>query len=121
MAEGFRWQLRLTRAAEDDYRNILRWTLEQFGEAQARLYAETLTRTIESLAAGPEVAGSRRRNEIAQGLMTLHVARAGRKGRHFVLYRVSPQKEQPAIDVLRLLHDSMDLVRHVETGNEGIP
>ena len=65
MAEGFRWQLRLTRAAEDDYRNILRWTLEQFGEAQARLYAETLTRTIESLAAGPEVAGSRRRNDIA--------------------------------------------------------
>ena len=120
MAEGFRWQLRLTRAAEDDYRNILRWTLEQFGEAQARLYAETLTRTIESLA-GPEAAGSRRRDEIAQRLMTLHVARAGRKGRHFVLYRVSPQKEQPAIDVLRLLHDSMDLARHVETGNEGIP
>ena len=45
--------------------------------------------------------------------MVLHVARRGRQGRHFVLYRADSQAETPVIDVLRLLHDSMDLPRHV--------
>ena len=118
MGSGGRWRVRLAAAAENDFRNILRWTSERFGEEQARVYAETLTWAIESLAAGPEVPGSRRRDEIAAGLMTLHVARKGRKGRHVVLYRVGRPEEPPVIDVLRLLHDSMDIIRHVGTGEE---
>jgi len=52
--------------------------------------------------------------------MTLHVARAGRRGRHFVLYRIASPSEPPGIDVLRLLHDSMDPARHVgSTGDDG--
>ena len=116
MANSRRWRVRLATAAENDFRNILRWTSEHFGEEQAHVYAETLTRAIESLAVGPEVSLSRKREEIAEGLMTLHVARKGRKGRHLVLYRVGKPEEPPVIDVLRLLHDSMDLTRHVETG-----
>ncbi len=118
MADGRGWRIRLTTAAEVDFQNIVRWTSERFGEAQARQYAETLTRAIESLAAGPDVPGSRKRDEIAEGLMIVNVARRGRKGRHLVLYRVDRQEERPVIDVLRLLHDSMDPIRHVETGDE---
>lgn len=113
MTAGRRWRVRLTAAAESDFRNILIWTSEQFGPAQARIYGETLTRAIQALTAGPHVAGSRRRDEIAEGLMTLHVARRGRKGRHLVLYRVGDVEGPATIDVLRLLHDAMDLVRHV--------
>ena len=58
---------------------------------------------------------------IAQGLMTLHVARCGRKSRHFVLHRVSESAEVPTIEVLRLLHDSMDLVRHVGSATDDSP
>ena len=118
MANSRRWRVRLAAAAENDFRNILRWTSEHFGEGQAHAYAETLTSAIESLAAGPEVSLSRKREEIAEGLRTLHVAREGRRGRHLVLYRVGKPEEPPVIDVLRLLHDSMDLIRHVETGGE---
>ena len=50
--------------------------------------------------------------------MTLHVARGGRKGRHFVLYRVNTQGPTQVIDVLRLLHDSMDLSRHIERDDD---
>ena len=113
MTGGRRWRVRLTTAAESDFRNILRWTSERFGHAQARIYSETLTRAVQALTDGPHVAGSSRRDEIVEGLMTLHVARGGRKGRHFVLYRIGNPSEPPTIDVLRLLHDSMDLVRHV--------
>ena len=37
------WRIRLTTTAESDLRNILRWTAEQFGHAQARIYSETLS------------------------------------------------------------------------------
>lgn len=113
MTSGHCWRVRLTATAESDFRNILRWAAERFGYTQGRIYSETLTHAIQALANGPHVAGSRQRDDIAKGLMTLHVARGGRRGRHFVLYRIASPSESPSIDVLRLLHDSMDLARHV--------
>ncbi len=112
MTDRRRWRVRLAAAANADLRDILRWTSAHFGETQARIYAATLTEAIEVLTDGPRVPGARERNEIAKGLMTLHVARGGRKGRHFVLYRADARSVPPVIDVLRLLHDSMDLARH---------
>ena len=121
MTGGHGWRIRLTTTAEQDLQDILRWTAVQFGHAQARIYSETLTRAIQALTDGPHVAGSRQRDSIARGLMALHVARGGRKGRHFVLYRVSETTEAPTIEVLRLLHDSMDLVRHVGSATDDSP
>ena len=118
MARRRRWRIHLTAAAETDFRNILRWTSEHFGETQAHVYSDTPAAAIEALTEGPDVIGSRKSSAIGEGVRVLHVARGGRKGRHFVLYRVHPQAEPPAIDVLRLLHDSMDLPRHVVVGNE---
>ena len=115
MAERHRWRVRLTTSAETDFQDILRWTSERFGEPQANTYADTLSEAIEALTAGPNIAGARQRDDIAEGLMGLHVARGGRKGRHFVLYRVGGDGEPFQIDVLRLLHDAMDLPRHLET------
>ena len=54
-----------------------------------------------------------------KGIMALHVARCGRKGRHVVAYRVGAPAKPPVIDVLRVLHDAMDLSRHTgETEDE---
>ena len=116
-----RWRIRLAAAAENDFRNIIRWTSEHFGERQASIYSDTLSRALEALSAGPSIAGARERREIADGLMTLHVARGGRRGRHFVLYRAESQSEVSVIEVLRLLHDSMDLPRHLDPEGEDSP
>jgi toxin ParE1/3/4 len=86
------WTVHLTAAAEADFRNILRWTAEQFGEAQARAYAETLSRALEALSEGPDAAGVRARDDIAGGLFMLHVARRGRRGRHFVIFRTGTDR-----------------------------
>lgn len=64
---------------------------------------------------GPDAPGVRQRDEIAPGMRTLHVARQGRRGRHFVVFRVGGDQ---VIDVLRLLHDSMDLARHIPPADE---
>ena len=115
MAERQRWRVRLTTSAETDFQDILRWTSERFGETQANTYADTLSEAIKALTAGPDVTGARPRDDIAEGLMALHVTRDSRKGRHFVLYRAGGESEPFLIDVLRLLHDAMDLPRHLET------
>jgi toxin ParE1/3/4 len=108
------WTVRLGRQAEQDYIEILQWTTKTFGEGQASTYAETIALAIEALEGGPDVLGARTRDDIQRGIWTLHVARQGRAGRHFVVFRV----EGSDIDVLRLLHNSMDLPRHLPAADE---
>jgi toxin ParE1/3/4 len=103
------WTVRLGRQAEQDYVEILQWTTKTFGEGQASTYAETISLAIEALAEGPDVLGAKARDDIQPGIRTLHIARQGRAGRHFVVFRATGSN----IDVLRLLHDSTDLPRHL--------
>ncbi|MBI5163147.1 MAG: type II toxin-antitoxin system RelE/ParE family toxin [Magnetospirillum sp.] len=107
-------RIRLTAAAATDFANILRWTTAHFGTAQARLYADTISAAVAALAEGPNIPGTKPRPDIGEDVTTLHVARHGRKGRHFLLYRLAPASEVATIEVLRLLHDGMDLQGHVD-------
>jgi len=107
------WTVRLSAAAEADFRQILRWTVDNFGSAQARVYTDTLSSALKALSAGPSVIGVKERPEIGSNIWTLHVARNGRKGRHFIMFRVAGAQDSKVIDILRLLHDSMDLERHL--------
>jgi toxin ParE1/3/4 len=112
------WPVRLTAAAEGDFRQILAWTSARFGEKRAGSYGETLSAALRALTAGPTIAGVRARSDIGKGMYTLHVARQGRKGRHFVVFRVGRESDHEVIEVLRLLHDSMDLQRHLPSDDE---
>ena len=107
---GRTWRVRLGAAAELDFANILKWTTENFGARQSRVYRDVLVRTIGELADGPDAAGSKARDEVMPGLRTLHVARRGRRGSHFLMYRVASNS---TIEIVRILHDRMDLQRHV--------
>lgn len=110
---GHSWTVRLSAAAEADYRQILRWTMKHFGSAQARSYADTLSSALNALSAGPAIIGIKERPEIGDNIRTLHVARNGRQGRHFVMFRIASAQGSDVIDVLRLLLDSMELERHL--------
>ena len=107
------WTVRLAAAAERDFQGILAWTAEQFGEHQVGVYAGTIIASLEALASGPDAARAKPRSEILPDLYSLHIARGGRKGRHLVLFRVD--RTRMIVDVLRLLHDSMDIARHLPT------
>jgi toxin ParE1/3/4 len=100
------WRVRLGAVAELDFADILKWTTENFGSRQARIYRDTLIQAIADLASGPDVPGSKARDEIMPGLRSLHVARRGRHGRHFLLYRAV---EDRTIEIGRIMHDQMDL------------
>lgn len=112
-AEVRRWLVRVMAAAEADYRNILRWTADQFGEGQAHVYAAILADALEELGEGPDITGARPRPEIGGELFTIHLGRHGRRARHFIVFRVKHEEGAAILEIVRILHDAMDLPRHV--------
>lgn len=109
------WTLRLGTEAERDFVDILRYTRDRFGDQQAAHYRATLLAALSALETGPDVLGSVSRDEIRSGLRSIHVARLGRRGRHFLLYR---EAGGDTIEVVRILHDGMDLARHIPPRTE---
>src|SRR5947208_2050842 len=105
-----KWRVRLGAAAELDFANILKWTAEIFGTRQAQLYRDMLVAAIGELVDGPDIVGSKGRDEITPGLRTLHVARRGRRASHFLMYRLDAGT---TIEIVRILHERMDLPRHM--------
>jgi toxin ParE1/3/4 len=103
------WQIRLTQTAERDFADIIAWTANEFGERQARRYAEAIARAIAALASGPKLLGSRTHDDLPAGLRILPVARRGMNARHVLLYR---SQGDEVIEVIRILHQAMDLPRH---------
>lgn len=104
------WRVSLGVEAEKDFARILTYTQNIYGPRQAEIYLTTILDALESLGSGPDVLGSVSRDEIRPRLRSLHVARHGRRGRHVIMYR--PGQGQ-VIEVLRILHDAMDLTRHI--------
>ncbi len=107
------WTVRLVAASEQDFLEIIKKkSAEDFGRLQAQTYAQTLALAIDALGDdGPETIGARERTEIGLGIFTLHAARRKRKASHFLVFRtVAPR----TVEILRILHDRMDLARHVE-------
>lgn len=109
------WKVRLSNAAEADFEGILLWTADRFGEEQADLYKGILRSAIASLRAGPSIAGARPRPDIAKGLHSLHAARERNRARHLVLFHIDGEMR---IEIVRILHDSMDLQRHLSLDDE---
>lgn len=104
------WDIRLSADAENDFVRIIEYSIDAFGERQTDLYRGLIFDALSALAAGPDVAGSIGRDDIRSGLRSLHITRQGRRGRHFIVYRAAPDN---VIVVLRILHDAMDLARHI--------
>jgi toxin ParE1/3/4 len=109
------WSVRLAAAAEGDYHAILTWTVEQFGPAQMRMYEETLIAALEAVSAGPTALGAKRVVDLPQDFCMLHAARRRRKGRHVIIFRVRRDSHEEWIEVVRILHDSTDMTRHLSS------
>ena len=111
---------RLSPLAERDIETILAWTHAQFGEKARLRYEALLIQGIQDCASHSRRQGRVARPEIAPEAMTYHLRfsrdrvdrRIGRvqRPRHFVLFRELPNQ---CVEISRVLHDSMELERHV--------
>ena len=110
------WTVRLVAVSERDYLEVIKRSAQDFGPLQAEVYAETCALALDALRKkGPKAVGVKQREEIGPGIFALHVARLKRKASHFLVFRVL---EIRTIEVLRILHDRMDLARHISQAKE---
>jgi len=93
--------------ARHDITEVLRYTLERWGKAQAREYRDLINAALRTIAADPscgKLRGARPR------VLSYHIKQPGRDARHLLFYRVTASG---VVEVIRLLHDSMDFDRHL--------
>jgi toxin ParE1/3/4 len=110
----------LAPAAQRDIEEILAESQKHFGESARLRYEALLVQAIRDVVEDPDRAGSQSRPELAPRVRTYHLyfsrnrvsARAGRvrRPRHFLLYRTTPEG---AVEIGRVLHDRMDLLRRL--------
>jgi toxin ParE1/3/4 len=103
------WRVQLTEMAEVDLISIKIWTTENFGAPQAAKYLKAIGSTLEDLMLGPRPMGSISREDIGPNIRSLHMQRKGYKGRHLLVFK---ERKNQTIEVLRILHDSMDVTHH---------
>ena len=115
-------RLILAPAARQDIRDVLRSSERKFGKPAAARYRALLKQAVRDIGSDPELTGSKERPEIMiDGAKTYHISLSRnrvrgstvREPRHFLLYRV---REEGGIEVARILHDCMDLARHLPEG-----
>jgi len=111
---------RLSAAAEQDIIIVLAYTAREFGELARARYEALLAVALRDIADDPGRAGSIPRPELGDGIRSYHLrnsrrrVRGGlglvRRPRHLILYRpINPS----LVGIGRVLHDGMDLERHL--------
>ena len=89
----------LTQRAEQDYREILAFTLNGWGVEQFTTYATLLDNTFEKLVAMPRLGVLR--DDIRAGYYCYRVSQ------HYIFYRLNDEK----IEVVRILHTKRKMTR----------
>ncbi len=109
---------RLTQTARADIVSILAWSHEQFGEQALKRYEALIATAIRDAASRSDDGGPTVRPELGEGVFTWHLSRsrarapAGKvhRPRHFLVCR----RDGDTLVIGRVLHDAMDLRRHVD-------
>lgn len=97
--------LLISNRAENDLREIWRWSFEQFGEAQADHCLEELDSEIRACGSDPE--DGKERDDVRPGYRSKLVRK------HVVFYTFSDD----AVLIQRVRHGSMDPPRHIPRQN----
>lgn len=111
---------RLSAQARSDVTDILAWSQEQFGESARKRYQSLLSAAFRDVAAAPQGIDTTPRPELGVGILVWHL-RLSRdhvppeigtvhRPRHFVVYR----QVGAVVEIVRVLHDAMELSRHIE-------
>ena len=108
-----------TAMALQDVAAIQDWTSAKFGELTSQRYDSLMEAALSDLLAEPTRLGVRHHPAMPQAVLVYHLRFSRKKPtgagvekpRHFFVFRV----DEDILTVLRVLHDSMDLVAHMES------
>jgi toxin ParE1/3/4 len=115
--------VRVSSLAFDDISDIWDWTVDRFGIAAAQRYEALIEQAIADLAADPQRPGVKQRSDLLPGLWLYHLdssrthvadGQMVKSPRHFLIFRhLREDVIEDMIEVVRVLHDSRDLARHL--------
>lgn len=88
--------------AQESLRNIKAYSLEQFGTEQTTSYLKLIEKKLRMIAESPDIGLNRK--EIKKGYFSFLA------GSHMIFYR----KATKHIEIIDILHQSMDPYRHLE-------
>lgn len=91
--------IHLSPRARQDFIDILRFTGETFGPNQLQAYRDKIDDALKAIGRNPEF--GRLENELQASLRLV--------GAHVIVYRIEPAR----IGVVRILHQRMQLSRHI--------
>jgi len=105
--------IRHTAAANSDLQSIFAWTLDTFGEPAMERYSQIIGQALRDLAEDPARPGTQHATD---ELFIYHLRHSRSPGqvprvqhpRHFILFRAT----QTHVEILRYLHDAMDMEQH---------
>jgi toxin ParE1/3/4 len=117
-------RLRIASTAKDDIEDLLAWSEERFGVAARERYQDLLARALMDIAGDVARPGVRIRPELGLNVFSYHfffsregaTRRSGHakvkvlRPRHFLVGRIA---EPGLVDILRVLHDSMEVSLHL--------
>ncbi len=111
---------RSTRHAVQDVEECIAWSAAKFGKSAARRYQKLIATAIKEIAAKPDLSGSREIKGLQRGIRLYHLRHSRKRAvvgghivkrpRHFIVYKVL---ESGIVEIIRLLHDSMELESHL--------
>jgi len=94
-------RLILSPQAQEDFADILQYTLETWGKVQALSYRSILDKALVTIQKNPRIGHSRPELSAEHQIFPA--------GRHIIIYRFS----DTTIYVSRILHERMDIGRHM--------
>lgn len=109
---------RLTHAAQSDIAAILDWMEAEFGTEARNRYQSLIATAIRDVASSENQVGYTPRPELGDGVFSWHLSQSRaespggrvRRPRHFLVCL----RDDGTLVVGRVLHDAMDLRRHVD-------
>jgi toxin ParE1/3/4 len=111
---------RLTELADGDIDGILDYTHQNFGHLQRDAYQALIEQACQMVGEDPMRKGSKTRDELGQGVRSLHVSIAARRkgAASHILYYIAAALEDgtPGAVVLRILWDGMEPMSYVAFG-----
>ncbi len=95
---------RLSKLADTDLLSIFHYTIETWSPEQVPVYLSLLNSARDRIAADPFTAGSKSREDLAEGCRTYRVEK------HYFIYRT----KNDTVEIGRILHQAMDFESPVE-------
>jgi toxin ParE1/3/4 len=114
-------KLQFARRAKRDIGALLDWSEERFGPLARRRYEALIDAALQDIANDASRAGSTGLIILGRRVRLYHLRHSRNRARvdegvvqsprHVVVYRLAPHD---TVIILRVLHDSMDLTRHLD-------